>query len=81
MAVVLRSYFFACVLVLTLTGCASAPPVEQARAFANASEAFNAASQPLLDALAIAERARASRIIKSPPLGATNVLSVACQTA
>ena len=65
-----------CLLVLTLSGCATAPPVEQARAFANASDAFNAASQPLLDELALAERARAWRIVKSPKEGAKDVLAV-----
>lgn len=63
-------------LVLSLSGCATAPPVEQVRAFANASDAFNAASQPLLDELALAERARAWRIVKSPKDGAKDVLAV-----
>lgn len=59
-----------------LTACASAPPVAQVRAFANATDAFNAASQPLLDELAVAERERASRLIRTPTAGTKNVLDV-----
>lgn len=57
-------------------GCATAPPVEQVRAFANASDAFNAASQPLLDEVAVAERERAWRLIKNPPKSAKGVLEL-----
>jgi hypothetical protein len=62
---------------LILAGCATtAPPVEVVRAFASASDAFNAASQPLLDEVAVAERERALKLIKSPPENAKNVLVV-----
>jgi hypothetical protein len=72
----LRVWLLVSAFCLTLSGCATAPPVEQVRAFANASDAFNAASQPLLDELAVSERARAWRLIKDPPKDAKNVLDV-----
>ncbi|MFO1068440.1 MAG: hypothetical protein U1E14_07950 [Geminicoccaceae bacterium] len=61
---------------LLLAACTTATPVDQVRAFANASEAFNAASQPLLDEVAVAERAQAADLIANPPRDATNVLVV-----
>jgi len=72
----LRVWLLAIAFCLTLSGCATAPPVEQVRAFANASDAFNAASQPLLDEVAVAERERAWRLIKTPPDDAPHVLDV-----
>lgn len=73
----LRFWLLAGVLGLTLAGCATTTPsVEQVRAFASASDAFHAASQPLLDEVAVAERERALKLIKSPPDNAKNVLTV-----
>jgi hypothetical protein len=59
-----------------LAGCASQPPLEGVRAFSNASDAFNAASQPLLDQASVAERERARKLIETPPADAKNVLDV-----
>lgn len=73
----LRFLVVALTAVVALSGCATPPPVAQVRAFASASDAFNAASQPLLDELAIAERARAWRIVRSPKEGAKDVLPIA----
>jgi hypothetical protein len=71
----LRSMVLAGGLVAGLSACAiTAPPVEQVRAFASASEAFAAASQPLLDDVALAERERVRRLILDPPANAANVL-------
>lgn len=71
-----RFSMIAGVLVLILAGCATTAPVTQVRAFASASDAFNAASQPLLDEVAVAERERAWMLIKNPPSDAKNVLDV-----
>src|SRR4051794_25134453 len=43
-------------ILFALPGCASRAPTTEVRSFAAATDAFNAASQPLLDDLAIAER-------------------------
>jgi len=70
-----RWWSLAGIVALLLAGCATAP-VEQVRAFASAADAFNAASQPLLDEVAVAERERALKFIKSPPADAKDVLVV-----
>lgn len=45
-------------VVLALSGCATPPPVAEVRMVAKAFDNLNAASQPLLDDLALAERAQ-----------------------
>lgn len=64
------------VFCAVLSSCASAPPVQQVRAFASASDSFIAASQPLLDEVAVAERERALELIIKPPKDAKGVLEV-----
>lgn len=64
------------VLLFILAGCATTAPVSHVRAVASASEAFNAASQPLLDEVAVAERERAWMLIKNPSADAKQVLDV-----
>lgn len=59
-----------------LVGCAATPPLEAVRAFSNASNAFDAASQPLLDQVANAERASVRKLIEDPPEDTKNVLPV-----
>lgn len=72
----LRIWFLAAAFGFIVSGCASAPPVQQVRAFASASDAFNAASQPLLDEVAVAERERALKLIATPAKDTKNVIDV-----
>ena len=48
--------------VLMAAGCANEAPVEEVRIFGTAFETLNAASQPLIDDLAVAEREQGKRI-------------------
>lgn len=65
-------------LAIVLAGCASTPaPVEQIKYFTQAFAAVNTVGQPMLDELALAERAQGRRVAerrakdaaKSPPVG------------
>ncbi len=49
-------------IVIALAGCASTPPANQVRLVAKAFDNLNAATQPLLDDLALAERAQGKRV-------------------
>ena len=63
--------------VLLLAGCASAP-VDQIRYFSQAFAAVNTVGQPLLDDLAIAERAQGRQIAQRRAQGESEVGNAAC---